>query len=162
MRIGVIADTHVPQSAAKVPEGVFEHLQGVDLILHAGDITEMAVLEVLGKVAPTVAVWGNMDPIPVRKQLADSRVLDLAGFRVALAHGDGGPHRLAERILGSMSPEKPDILIFGHTHTPEARMAGGVHVFNPGSPTDKLFSPYNSIGVLELDSTGPKWHLIRV
>jgi len=162
MRIGVISDTHVPQSARELPEALLHHFKGVDLILHAGDIAHPSVLEALGEIAATVAVWGNMDPIPLRKRLEERRVLELEGFRVGLAHGDGGPYRLAERILRGMKAEKLDVLVFGHTHAPEARTACGVHVFNPGTPTDKLFSPFNSMGILELSSAGPKWQLIRL
>ena len=61
MLIGVISDTHIPYRATNIPKKVFEEFKDVDLILHAGDIEELSVLDELKKIAPVKAVNGNCD-----------------------------------------------------------------------------------------------------
>lgn len=62
MRIGVVADTHIPGRARALPEALLRGLAGVDLILHAGDICVAPVLDWLAELAPVIAVAGNNDP----------------------------------------------------------------------------------------------------
>jgi len=65
IKIGVISDTHIPLSANKIPDEIFKHFEGVDLILHAGDLIKLSVLDELRKIAPVEAVYGNMDSLKV-------------------------------------------------------------------------------------------------
>jgi hypothetical protein len=78
MILGVLSDTHLYRQ--QVPERVLKALEGVDLLVHAGDIVEMAVLEELERLAPLVAVAGNMDHGDVRKALPEKRVMQVAGY----------------------------------------------------------------------------------
>ena len=64
--IGVVSDTHIPARAPFLPSSLFGLLDGVDLILHAGDIEEESVLDELRALAPVEAVAGNMDPLYVK------------------------------------------------------------------------------------------------
>lgn len=146
--LGVLSDTHLYRQA--VPARVLRALQGVDLILHAGDICEMAVLEELEKVAPVRAVVGNMDMDDVREALPEKTVVEAAGFRIGLIHGSGGPQNMTSRVGKEF--EEVDAIVFGHTHQAYNREEEGVFFFNPGSPTDKVFAPYRSLGILELGS----------
>jgi len=67
MKIGVISDTHIPNRAKEIPPKVLEMLKGMDMILHAGDLVELSILEILKSICPDVrAVWGNMDPLKTR------------------------------------------------------------------------------------------------
>ncbi|MEW5935324.1 MAG: YfcE family phosphodiesterase, partial [Bacillota bacterium] len=90
-RIGVLSDTHVPDRQKAIPEAILQGLRGVDLIIHAGDLTTLAVLDVLGTIAPVHAVWGNMDPPGVRDRLDKTALIQVAGRTIAVMHGQGAP-----------------------------------------------------------------------
>jgi len=90
MRVGIISDTHVYDRAGGLPAKVLEVFRssGVELILHAGDLTSMDVVDALEEVAEVVAVQGNMDPY-YGTSLPERRRLSLGGHRVLLFHGSG-------------------------------------------------------------------------
>jgi len=144
--LGVVSDTHLYRRP--LPERVLEVLRGADLILHAGDILEMAVLEELETVAPVTAVAGNMDHGEVTEALPKKRVIEVAGKRIGLIHGSGPPAQITGRLRGEF--EDVDAIVFGHTHQAYNRREGGIYFLNPGSPTDKMFAPYRSLGFLEV------------
>lgn len=146
MVLGVLADTHLYRQ--EVPSQVLQALDGVDLLVHAGDIVEMAVLEELESLAPTVAVVGNMDHGDVREALPDKRVIEVAGYRLGLMHGSGAPQNITSRLRREF--DRVDVVIFGHTHQVYNREEDSIFFFNPGSPTDKMFAPFRSVGILEL------------
>ena len=79
MLIGLISDTHLPNRATEIPEKVFETFENVDLILHSGDICSFDVIDQLNKVAPTLAVRGNMDPF-TEEELPSSRIIEKEGI----------------------------------------------------------------------------------
>ncbi len=153
VRIGVISDTHVPVYAPRVPEKLLRGLEGVDLILHAGDIVELGVLDELRQIADTQAVCGNMDPADVRAHLPGRRVVAVAGRRIGLVHGSGPPFGLTGRVAEVFCREGVDMIVFGHSHRPWAGQAEGVAMFNPGSPTDTRFTDVRSYGILTVDET---------
>jgi uncharacterized protein len=144
--LGVLSDTHL--MGRPVPERVLRALDGVDMILHAGDILEMAILDELESIAPTVAVAGNMDGGELREVLPDKRVIEAGGYRIGLIHGWGAPDNMTSRLRREF--EDVDIVVFGHTHEACNREEDGVYFFNPGSPTDKIFASFRSLGILEL------------
>lgn len=146
MLVGVVADTHL--YGTPVPEHVMDALEGSDLILHAGDILEMAVLEQLSTVAETIAVRGNMDHGDVSRLLPARRVLDVMGFRIGLTHGHGPPSRITWKVAAEFG--RVDCIVFGHTHEPLVKERDGVLFFNPGSPTDRMFAKRSTIGFLDL------------
>ena len=145
MRLGVIADTH----GLLRPE-VFDVFQGVDHILHAGDLGPLDLLGELESIAPLTAVHGNADGWDVRARLPQVANVELDGFRIVVTHGDQ---------LGSPNPDKlhaafPDaeILIFGHTHRPLLTLVDVVvTVMNPGGAGPKRFDLPPSVGILELE-----------
>ncbi len=148
MLIGCVSDTHIFQRP--LPERILEALQGVDLILHAGDILEPAVLERLSTVAETLAVAGNMDHGELKQALPFKRVIEAEGRRIGLVHGSGGPEGITQRVRREFENEPVDAIVFGHTHEPYNREEHGIYFFNPGSPTDKIFARINSVGILEV------------
>jgi putative phosphoesterase len=148
VRIGVVADTHVGEWVAELPQSVLDALAGVDLILHAGDITELAVLDRLGQIARVTAVQGDHD-CAAGIVLPRSRVVDVAGARIGLTHGRRGRwielaaaasslvmgrpvllgfHRALRRRFGAV-----DAIVFGHLHLPCNRTIDGVLFFSPGA-----------------------------
>lgn len=151
MRIAVLADTHIPASSSRLPDSLIKQIKGVDLIVHAGDLTELSVLEELNKIAKTEAVSGNMDSHRVRRALPDKKILELSKFRIGLIHGWGPPNNVINYIRADFSGERLDCIIYGHTHRPSIDDIDNTIYFNPGSPTDRIFAPYNSFGILEID-----------
>lgn len=146
MIIGVVSDTHLLDRP--VPDRVLEALEGSDLILHAGDILEMAVIEQLSCIAETLAVRGNMDHGEVKRTLPVKRLVEVEGFRIGLTHGYGAPSRITRKVQEMF--DEVDCIVFGHTHQPLIKERAGILFFNPGSPTDKMFAPRNTIGFLEI------------
>jgi putative phosphoesterase len=161
MRIGLISDTHVPHVEKRIPAVIREVFQDVDLILHAGDIYEPAVLDDLERLAPVYAAMGD-DDIEFEDTMADKRVkeahlLELEGHIIYLVHQQ--PHSLTN-LSGNTSSfaeqsRAPDIVVFGHAHFPMVSSYGDTLYINPGSPT---FVHYRrglgSVGILDLDSEG--------
>lgn len=148
MKIGVLSDTHVPAIAPSLPPAVFELFKDVDLILHAGDIVELAVLDELRAVAPVEAVAGNMDGPEARLGLPVKKVIPLGGFRIGLIHGK---FRIdTQRDMIRKEFDGVDLIVYGHSHTPFWGRDGDVLFLNPGSPTDKRHAPYNSVAILDV------------
>ncbi len=150
MKIGVLSDTHIPRMAKDIPNAVYEGLKDVDLILHAGDLVEETFLEKLKRLKKTIAVYGNMDSQEVTSTLKSKEIIEVGKFRLGLIHGWGPPEGIEERMLAEFKSEELDCLIFGHSHHPLNEIKNKVLFFNPGSPTDKIFAPYNSYGILEV------------
>lgn len=148
MRVGVISDTHVPAISRSLPSEVFEVFQGVDLILHAGDILEMSVLDELRTIAPVEAVAGNMDGSEVHLNLPDKKIIPLGKFSAGLIHGKYKIEGQREMIRKEF--DDVDLIVYGHSHTPFWGKMNGVYFLNPGSPTDKRHAPYNSVAILEV------------
>lgn len=146
MRIGVLADTHIFNRP--LPDEVIDLMQGVDKILHAGDILDMGVLRQLEGVAETVAVKGNMDFGVIARQLPTKRVLEIEGHRIGLIHGWGPPSGITRKIEREF--DDVDCIVFGHTHQGLIKWRGGILFFNPGSPTDRMFATTNTVGFLDV------------
>ncbi|MCX5715460.1 MAG: metallophosphoesterase family protein [Candidatus Omnitrophica bacterium] len=151
MRIAVLSDTHIPINAADLPPAVYEGITGADMILHAGDMVELSVFEKLSKIAPTRAVCGNMDTGACGAKLPKKDLIKINGVSIGLIHGWGPPFGLIELVKNEFKDEKVDAIVFGHSHTPISDVKDGILFFNPGSPTDKIFAPYNSYGMLEIE-----------
>ena len=150
MQIGVIADTHIPDFKRVLPDALASLFSRVDLIIHAGDITEESVLLELEKIAPVAAVYGNRDSETLKARLPKKMVLTLHGHRGGVIHGDGEKGTTMQRIAGFF-PEAPvECVIFGHSHIPCNRVINGVLYFNPGSPTAKRRQAYPSVGILDI------------
>ncbi len=151
VKIGVLSDTHI-NAFEDLPKPLLRAFEDVDLILHAGDLLNLDVLEGLKKITSRVlAVWGNMDPPEVKRILKDKEVIQIKQFRIGLTHGAGAPFNLIETVKQKFKNEKVDCIVYGHSHSPRNETHQGILYFNPGSPTDKFFTPYNSYGLLEID-----------
>jgi uncharacterized protein len=174
--LGVVADTHVPQRLARLPERVAEVLRGVDLILHAGDITSRQVLIELAAIAPVQAVAGNADLF--RHGLPLTRVIEIEGRRIGLTHSHGGwakylagkvRHRLGyceayHLNIAAQSFGRVDAIVFGHTHhafaevrplhrSADAGQVSDVLLFNPGPVAPDYYNtPGPQIGLLHISA----------
>jgi putative phosphoesterase len=149
MRLGVISDTH----GLLRPE-VFDAFEGVDHILHAGDVGKAEILTELRALAPVTAVYGNTDGMELRRMLPQVAMLELDGFDIVVTHGDQ---------LGSPAPDAlhrafPDaqIIVYGHTHRPLLTIVDVVvTVMNPGGAGARRFKLPPSVGILELEAGIP-------
>jgi putative phosphoesterase len=147
--VGVVADTHVPDRVQGLHPALLPGLKaaGVDLILHAGDISKPEVLHALEDIAPVTAAGGNRDFIFLRR-LPGVVHLEVAGAPIVLMHGHGNflrylwikfnylinGYRL-EQYLSLIQTSSPQsrVVVFGHSHIPENIDLNGRLVFNPGS-----------------------------
>ncbi len=150
MRIGVISDTHIPVVAKELPKKLLEALKNCELILHAGDLVELFVLEKLKKISPVKAVRGNMDSYNLMRILPQKDLMEVNGKRIGLMHGFGSPDELIGLLKNEFKKERIDIIVFGHSHSPFNKKIDGIIFFNPGSPTDTIYAPYNSYGIIEI------------
>ena len=149
MRIAVLADTHSPRFWKACPPAVAEALDGVDLVLHAGDVCLPETLDELAAFAPVRAVRGNNDGPDVEAWGAPEVLeLTLEGVAVAMLH-DSGPAKGRGARLRRRFPEA-DLVVFGHSHIPWDEVHDGQRAFNPGSPTDRRRQPHRTMGELVL------------
>ena len=147
MKIGVISDTHLAGYDERLKRILHEHFNDVELILHAGDLVDMRVLDIFeGK--DIKAVCGNMDPSSVRELLPDRLIFTLNNYRIGLIHGWGMPFGIENKLLKEIG--NVDCLVYGHTHRATNVFRDGVLFFNPGSATDKRFASRNTIGILNI------------
>lgn len=143
----VVADTHIPRRARTLPGELVRHLERVDLILHAGDLMDPALLGVLSACAPTRAVVGNLDP--PETGLPESVEFEFGGVGVAMVH-DSGPkkgrrNRMRRRFPGAR------VVVFGHSHIPWLEDEDGLLLLNPGSPTDRRKQPDFTFALLRAE-----------
>ncbi|MBE9546280.1 MAG: metallophosphoesterase family protein [Proteobacteria bacterium] len=148
MKIGVISDTHLKGYDERLKAIFQDHFSDVDLILHAGDLIDISVLDVFeGK--EVKAVYGNMDPPEVRNLLPAKLVLDLNGCKVGLIHGWGMPFGMEKKLRKEF--DDIDCLVYGHTHNAVNEVRDNILFFNPGSAIDRKFAARNTIGILEIN-----------
>ncbi|WP_432645520.1 metallophosphoesterase [Methanobrevibacter sp.] len=133
MLIGLISDTHIPDRAKEIPQKVIETFNDVDLILHAGDLTSMEVIEKLEEIAPTMAIQGNMDRIK-GIDLPKARVIEAEDLKIGLIHGEVYPRADTQQLLYLARQLGVDILVSGHSHQPKIEQIEGILLLNPGSP----------------------------
>lgn len=150
MRIGVVSDTHMPRFGKALPSALVAGLQGVERILHLGDLTTPEVLGYFEAIAPVTAVAGNNDPPELHAALGRKRLLTIGGVRIGMVHGDGKGKTTLARALAAFEDEPLDLLLFGHSHQPYCARHGDRWVLNPGSPTDKRRMPQYSYALLDL------------
>lgn len=143
-RIGLISDTHLPDRWRVLPPAVFDLLAGVDVLLHAGDVGELRVLDELSRIAPVIAVHGNDETDEAQAALPYLQTVVIAGQRLVLTHSHY-PDRAAEmasrtnpwqpkweRLAGIAHEHGAEILVFGHWHIPICQQQDGVLLINPG------------------------------
>jgi putative phosphoesterase len=145
--LGLIADTHMPDRCFGLPPSLFEVFRGVDLILHAGDVGQLAVLDELSAAAPVAAVHGNDERYEeAPRELPYQQVVSISGHRLVLTHShfpdlaqemearrdDRWGPKLARRAgFGHRAGAR--IVVYGHTHVPTNVEYEGVWLVNPGA-----------------------------
>lgn len=144
----VLADTHIgPGSRRQLPARVYDLAAAADVIFHAGDVTDGALLDELGGFAPVHAVLGNNDRDLVGV-VAERAEVTIEGVRIALVHDSGARTGRARRMRRWFPAA--DVVVFGHSHDPVVVREGGQLLCNPGSATWKRRAPAHTVAVLEL------------
>lgn len=158
--LGVISDTHI-RRPEDLPVAVLSAFEGVERILHAGDIVRLAALERLERIAPVEAVRGNMD-FDLERPLPERRIIEVAGLRIGLTHGSGAPQGISDRVLARFADAPVDVVVFGHSHHALAERRDGVLLLNPGSPTDKRWAPHRSVALLHIEDGQPRAEIVTL
>ncbi|OBI93708.1 YfcE family phosphodiesterase [Mycobacterium alsense] len=144
MRLLLIADTHIPRRARDLPKRVWEEVAEADVVVHAGDWVDPALLDALqSRAARLVACWGNNDGPELRARLPKRADAVLQGLRLTVVH-ETGASAGREARMSRLYPDR-DVLVFGHSHIPwDTTTETGLRLLNPGSPTDRRRQPFCS------------------
>ena len=163
MLIAVIADTHLPRGARRLPEACVERIAAADLLLHAGDFSTLDVLRELEAIGPpVVGVHGNVDSADLRRLLPEERIVDAEGARVAMVHDTGPRTGRLERMRRRFG-ERADLVVFGHSHLPlHEEAADGFQIFNPGSPTERRRAPTHTMGLIHVNDGLARCELVSL
>lgn len=145
MLIGLISDTHITEKRGKLPQKVFEEFANVDLIIHAGDITQKKVIDELEKIVPVKAVLGNNDKLDLNK----TEIFDIENFKIGINHGTSYSDDF-DKLYKLAAKLDVNILVTGHTHKPHLEIIENVLLINPGSSNRPIKSDA-SIATLNID-----------
>ena len=143
MRIAVIADTHV-HTLEYLPKKIIDAISTVDLIIHAGDFTDVQVLKELKQLRGVKAVQGNMDSTELKTVLPVKEIVEIENKRIGITHGSGSPWGIEGRIRKMFESDRIDIIVYGHSHQSQNKVIDDILLFNPGKATD-------SFGILTID-----------
>jgi putative phosphoesterase len=147
-RVGLISDTH-----SKLDSRVFDALQGVDFILHAGDIGTADVLWKLEGIASVIAVLGNTDLEIPGFPLGQQARIRIAGKEFLVIHDI--------RRLGPV-PEGIDVVVHGHTHVPAVEEVDGVLLVNPGPARRPTKGLSRTVGIVTIDGDAMRTEIVSL
>ena len=143
--VGLVSDTHMPERCAAFPASLCDVFQGVDLLLHAGDLGELWVLNHLSAIAPVVAVHGNDETQDAQRALPYQQLISVAQQRILLWHSHypdpledmanrGHPwHRILARQAERGQQVGANVVVFGHAHVPMTYRYNDILLVNPGA-----------------------------
>lgn len=143
--IGLISDTHYHDRLFELPTSLDKWWADVDLILHAGDVGKLEVLDLLGRIAPTIAVHGNDEVDEISRNLPERHLLALHGIRILLWHSHfpdpvaeqmnrkGAWRAKIERIERCGEEMNAQVVVYGHTHIPTVHTSNNILIINAGA-----------------------------
>ena len=143
MRIAVLADTHV-KTLEHLSKKMIDAISTVDLIIHAGDFTDLQVLKELKQLRGVKAVQGNMDSMELKILLPVKEIVEIENKRIGVTHGSGSPWGIEERVRKMFESDRIDIIVYGHSHQSQNKVIDDILLFNPGKATE-------SFGILTID-----------
>lgn len=152
-RMLLLADTHVPKRARRLPDAVLQAVDEADVVVHAGDWVDAATLDLLASRARVLhGVFGNNDGEELRARLSEVARFAVDGVEVAVVH-ETGPSLKRETRMDEAFPDT-DLLVFGHSHIPwDTVSPAGMRLLNPGSPTDRRRQPVCTMMWVVIDGT---------
>ncbi len=138
----LMADTHLPKRAKRLPDELWSAVDAADVVVHAGDWVDVATLDALEeRSARLIGCYGNNDGPELRERLPEVARAELAGVRLGVVHETGGKQGREAR-MDAAYPQL-DVLVFGHSHIPwDTTTPNGLRLLNPGSPTDRRRQPH--------------------
>ena len=163
MRIGLITDTHIPQAAQELPPQVAGAFQGVDLILHAGDVYDTFILDDLERIAPVLAASGDDDPLSTLKdeRVKLKHVLKLEGHTLWLVHER--PYAFTFAQQQKEGDALPNIVVFGHSHAAQVQRHNEVLFVGSGSPTFlNYMRGLGTVGILNINSKEAEASIVQL
>lgn len=148
--IGVVSDTH-----GRLPDEVREALEGVDLIIHAGDFDTPPILEAFREMGPLKAVRGNMDRHSDLVRLPETRMVQVGEVFIYILH---------DILRLDIDPKAAgcQVVIHGHLHTPSIVNRDEVLYLNPGSPTGPRMGTKPGVALLRVKGTEVEAELVGV
>ena len=150
----IVSDTHVPKRARLLPPVLWRAIEAADLVIHAGDWVEVALLDELeARSARLIGVVGNNDGADLRERLPEVAMAVVDGIRLGVVH-ETGQAAGRERRMDAAFPDI-DLLVFGHSHIPwDSVSPAGMRLLNPGSPTDHRSQPAGTFMTAIADEGG--------
>jgi putative phosphoesterase len=169
LRVGLIADTHMPGTIATLWPQVHEAFRDTDMILHAGDLHVASVIDELETLAPTFVCCGNGDLDVRHAKLQEVWCGQIAGITVGLVHkfptpSRAQPAKLHKKRQQAFGETDPQVVIYGHTHLAEVHDVEGRVYINPGSPTlpNNQSTRHGTVGFLSISPTALKVELLQI
>lgn len=149
----LLADTHVPKRAKRMPDSVLRAVDEADIVVHSGDWVDVATLDLLtSRSRHLVGVFGNNDGPDLRARLPEIARLRVEGVEVAVIHETGAATRREQRM--DLAFPDADLLVFGHSHIPwDTTSPSGLRLLNPGSPTDRRRQPVCTMMSVSVDGS---------
>jgi putative phosphoesterase len=155
-RLLLLADTHVPTRARDLPPTVWAEIDRADVVVHAGDWVEPALLDALlarleghasaggrgERPGRLVGVYGNNDGAELRRRLPEVARVEIDGLAFGVVHETGDARGREARCDADRRFAGAEVLVFGHSHIPwDSTTPRGLRLLNPGSPTDRRRQP---------------------
>ncbi len=137
MRIVILADTHV-HMLEQLPKKIINALSTVDLIIHAGDFTDVKLLDELRHLKEAKAVQGNMDSMGIKILLPVKEIVEVENKLIGITHGSGSPWGIEGRVKKIFESNPIDVIVYGHSHRSQNTVVDGILFFNPGKATDSF------------------------
>jgi putative phosphoesterase len=151
MKVAIISDTHARKHFDKIQSFINTMLSDVDLIVHAGDYTNVKLVNILKQSKPFVGVWGNNDGDDIRAILKEKEITKLGRYKIGIFHGHGKEKTTPDRAFDMFKGDDVDIIIFGHSHKPLVQTQNNVLMLNPGSMSSKRHEKFFSYIILNLE-----------
>lgn len=168
IRIGLISDTHIPYDAKVLPSRLKQVFGGVDFIYHCGDIYVSSVLDELQQLAPVIAAQGDDDFGEILKdqRVKQKHMVSLNGSHIWVVHVREYPKSLFRwRVKQDEEAgiTMPDIMVYGHSHSPSIDRYDDILYVNPGSATFPQYNPKpGTVGILSLNGHQAEAEIIQL
>ena len=148
MKIGVISDTH-----GIIQPSAFDYLDESDIILHAGDVGGENIIMELETIAPVKAVWGNTDVHPITTICKKVEIVEASGKKIYLIHRFMEGNYRIPSVCNDINSKKPDVVVFGHTHSQYEKLEEDTLYFNPGSAGHVRPGTKPAVGMLTINDS---------
>jgi len=155
-QILIIGDTHI-SSIKDLPKKIFQYVKESNWVIHVGDYTSKNIVECFNQLKPNYfkGVYGNSDPLAIRKLLPPKIVIEISGVRIGIIHPESGGLEtfLKKKIIKQFRDHGVDVIVYGHTHEAKVEWADKTLLVNPGRGYIDEFSynPAASIAIIIID-----------